>query len=104
MNFGEESVCVGRFFDSGTRPHTTVRIGNNGLILIYGFGEGLFGNGFEREIGLFGFVCGLFDYPPNGDNVSSIVDIVGGIFVNGFNGNECEFGAVFTAIQQLERE
>ena len=58
----------------------------------------------DKEIELFDFVCGLFDYPPNGDNVSSVGDNGFGICDNGFNRYECEFGAVFTALQQLEKE
>ena len=58
----------------------------------------------DKEIGLIGGLCGFVFYPPIGDIVLSIVDNGCGIYDNGFKGNECEFGAVFTAIQQLERE
>ena len=52
--------------------------------------------------GLFGFVCGLLCYPPNGD-------IVCGLFNKGLLCPEqqrigIEFGAVCTAIQQLESD
>ena len=67
-----QRVGIGFEFGGVLSPQT---IGNNGLFVVYDicFGEGLFGNCFEREIDLFDFVCGLYFCPPNVD----IVQVLG---------------------------